>query len=207
MKIVAIGGYLSENPAEESFNTPILIDEHVVAQSGKKHPDVLFLSTASSDEEGYVGGFYRTYEEKLGCHVDTLKLVTSKPTDTEIRDNIERADIIYVGGGNTLKMMNLWRRHGIDALLRRAAVRGTVLAGESAGSICWFRWGVSDSRQYYHGRLCHEYIRVSGLGLLPGAHSPHFGGPKSRRDRDQAIKTIMQRTPGGVFVHSRRLRS
>ena len=78
------------------------------------------------------------FGKRLGCHIDVLYLAKSKASGQEIRKNILGSDIIYVGGGNTLKMMNLWRKLGIEKILKEAAEKGIVLAGVSAGAVCWF---------------------------------------------------------------------
>jgi peptidase E len=83
-------------------------------------------------------------------------------------------DVIYVGGGNTASMLAVWRTHGVDRALRRAGEAGIVLAGLSAGSLCWFESGTTDSfgpLAAFHG----------GLGFLPGSHSPHYDAEPERR--------------------------
>lgn len=178
--IVAIGGYRRDRGKNgEPFDTPLEIDRRIVELTGKKKPKVLFIPTASSDDESYVKAIEEVYEAKLGCTVDVLYLITKKPTHAEIAAKIRSVDIIYVGGGNTLMMMNLWRRLGVDKLLREAYERGAVCCGVSAGSICWFEYGVSDSRQFKNSKS-HEYIRVKGLGFLKGLHCPHYDPVPSR---------------------------
>lgn len=172
--IVAIGGYKKDRGKNgEPFDTPLKIDEEIVELSGKKKPKVLFIPTASSDDEGYVKAIEAVYGDKLGCTVDVLRLIKEKPARVEIAQKIRSADIIYVGGGNTLMMMNKWRSLGVDKLLIEAFERGAVCCGVSAGSICWFEYGVSDSRQFKNPNS-HEYIRVKGLGILKGMHCPHY---------------------------------
>jgi dipeptidase E len=93
------------------------------------------------------------------------------------------ADIVYVGGGNTLRMMKLWRRRGVDQFLIEAAADGTVLAGLSAGAICWCTAGVSDSRSFAAGDDSWDYITVRGLGLVDVLVAPHYDIDPRRRDR------------------------
>ena len=100
---------------------------------------------------------------------------------------------MYVGGGNTLKMMRLWRRLGVDKLLKAAYEKGTVLCGISAGAICWFDSGHSDSLSFHSPRSW-KYINVKGLGLIKGIHCPHYnsrtlGIPRRRDFRDMIRKT------------------
>lgn len=167
--IVAIGGgYIRKA-------STLTIDREIVRLSGKKHPKLLFIPTASSDHKGYWKIMDRYYGKRLGCKTDVLWLLKNPPTLSEIRKKILSADIIYVGGGNTLMMMKLWRRLGVDRLLRAAWNRGIVLCGASAGSICWFESGHSDSMSFYNPKRW-KYINVRGLGFLKGIHCPHFDG-------------------------------
>src|ERR1700691_1480775 len=141
--IVAIGG------GDIRTRGTAAIDREIIRLSSKKNPRLLFIPTASSDSEmywkhvdEYFGGFLR-------CKTDVLFLIKEQPSNEQTRRKIGSADIIYVGGGNTLMMMRLWRRLGVDRLLRRAYATGTVLCGISAGSICWFDSGHSDSMSYF----------------------------------------------------------
>lgn len=193
--IIAIGGYKSDWSEEDCFDTPFEIDRRIVKLTGKQKPTVLFIPTASSDGPSYTQSFIKVYGEKLGCPVDVLHLIAEKPTLAEISTKIRAADLIYVGGGNTLMMMNKWRRLGVDKLLIEAHERGTVLAGVSAGAICWYEWGVSDSRQFYD-KTSHEYIRVRGLGLLKGLCCPHFGSSLYDKGyRMEGLRKILKRYP------------
>ena len=105
---------------------------------------------------------------------------------------IAEADLIFVGGGNTLRMMRMWRRFGVDRALIEASKHDKVLAGVSAGAICWFEYGRSDSRSF-SGKPDWPYIRVRGLGLLPGTFCPHVLGEK----RLDNFKAMIDRV-GGV---------
>lgn len=116
--------------------------------SGKENPHVLYLGTASYDQESpyqlQAAGF-----TEIGCTVEQLKLIGVKKTQNEIKkikESIQNADIIAVSGGNTLFAMKLWRRFGIDNFLKDASNNGVVMCGGSAGAICWFDGGHSDSR-------------------------------------------------------------
>jgi dipeptidase E len=102
-------------------------------------------------------------------------LIKEQPSKEQTRRKILSADIIYVGGGNTLQMMRVWRRLGIDKLLKKAYENGTVLCGISAGSICWFDSGHSDSMSFYSPKNW-KYTNVRGLGLIRGIHCPHYNG-------------------------------
>ncbi len=183
MKIVAIGGgRLIETKS---------IDKEVIRLTGKEHPRLLFIPTASSDDESYVDVIQRHFGKRLGCKVNTLYLFNRRPSVSTIKKQIHSADIIYVGGGNTLKMMKRWRRYGVDKMLLAAAKRGAVLTGVSAGSICWFRNGNSDSRRFTDPKA--DLIKVRGLGLIPALHCPHYDVEK---DRKPQLKKMMRNTPG-----------
>lgn len=165
--IIAIGG------GSIRRGTTLKIDRAIIKSSGKTHPRLLFIPTASSDSKIYWEAIQKHFGKKLGCKTDVLWLLHTAPKSVELRKKILSADIIYVGGGNTLKMMRRWRLLGIDTLLSEAWNRGIVLCGVSAGSICWFEAGHSDSMSFYNSKKW-EYVLVQGLGFLPWIHCPHF---------------------------------
>ena len=165
-KIVAIGGGGLREGETDS------IDRFILELSGKNAPSVLFIPTASYDSAEYGETFAQVYGE-LGCSVDVLNLLVKSPSEDELRSKILSPDIIYVGGGNTLKMMRRWRYLGVDSLIRQAWENGTVLSGVSAGAICWFEWGHSDSMASYNPDDW-KYIRVAGMGLIKGLACPHY---------------------------------
>jgi dipeptidase E len=117
-----------------------------------------------------------------------------------IRSKILSADIIYVGGGNTLQMMRIWRRLGVGKLLIAAYKNGVVLAGISAGSICWFDSGHSDSMSFYNARKW-KYINVKGLGLIQGIHRPHYNGRTLGVPRRKNFQDLIRKTGGlGIAI-------
>lgn len=189
MKIVSIGGGSIGRPLKRPATTAI--DEEIVRMSGKQHPRVLFIPTASQDDVAYVAAFKKQYGERLGCTVETLELYRDRPSKTEIAARIKRADIIYVGGGNTMRMMKLWRKLGVDRLLIAAAKRGAVCCGLSAGAICWFREGNSDSLKYSNPSA--DYCRVKTLGLVDALLCPHYDGEP---ERQPSLKKMMKKVPG-----------
>jgi dipeptidase E len=107
----------------------------------------------------------------------------------QIKEKVFRSDAIYVGGGNTLKMMKIWRKTGLDNVLKEACRKGVVLSGLSASSICFFKWGNSDSRKFNNPKA--DLIKVSGLGLINALHCPHYDFEK---DRKPALKKMMKKT-------------
>jgi dipeptidase E len=116
-------------------------------------------------------------------------------TKKAIKEKILSADIIYVGGGNTLKMMMLWRKLGVDTYLKQAHINGVVLSGLSAGAICWFRHGESDSRKFNNPNA--PYIRVRGLGLVKMLLCPHYDA-ESERQTD--LENMMKHTLGTAIA-------
>ena len=187
--IVAIGGGSIRDLATEP------IDREIIAMTGRSNPRALFVPTASSDSESYCEHFHSAYRDTYGCVTDELLLLDRTPDPAAVRDKIEAADIVYVGGGNTLKMMRRWRRLGVDDLLRDAFDRGAVLCGVSAGAICWFERGHSDSMAYYD-REQWDYIAVTGLGLVRGMVCPHYNGRTYGVPRRGDFRDMMRRKGG-----------
>lgn len=192
--IVAIGG------GEIRTRGTARIDREIIRLSRKKHPKLLFIPTASSDSEEYWDLIQEYFGQFLKCRTEVLFLTKEQPSAKRIREQILSADIIYVGGGNTLRMMRLWRRLGVDKLLRTAYRKGTVLSGISAGAICWLDSGHSDSMSFYNPRKW-EYINVKGLGLIRGIYCPHYNSRTLGIPRRKAFRNMIRRTGGmGIAV-------
>ena len=188
-KLVAVGGgSIGRGGARVEVAS---ISREMIRLTGKKRPRTLFIPTASSDDPSYVRAFQGHFGKQLGCRVEILLVHRSRPSAVEIREKIQGADLIYVGGGNTLMMMNRWKKLGIDRLLRRAWDWGKVLGGSSAGAICWFSLGNSDSRKYKNPKA--GLIRVAGLGLVDAMVCPHYD---VERDRRPELKRMTRFTPG-----------
>lgn len=155
-----------------------LLDDFVLGLSARQPARVCFLPTASGDGAHVVARFYRALSGR--CIPSDITLFGSpqfprRPALTsEIANVIAEQDVIYVGGGNTVNLLALWRAHGIDRLLQEAWLRGAVLSGVSAGMICWFEASVTDSFGGF------EPLR-DGLGFLPGSACPHYDGESARR--------------------------
>jgi len=166
--IVAMGGGGFEPP----YNS--LLDDHVLGlardQRSRERPRVCFVPTASGDSDAYVASFYAAFARR--SEASHLGLFNRTIGDLE-RFLLEQ-DVVDVGGGNTANMLAIWRVHGVDRILARAWEAGVILAGVSAGSICWFEGGTTDS----FGPLA---AFSDGLGLLSGSHSPHYDGESQRR--------------------------
>ena len=165
-RIVAIGG--------GELDTTHSINQYIVELAGKENANLLFIGTASHDAEGYISAI-RAEFESLGCVVSALCLTTTTYTEKEIDDILNQADIIYVGGGDTRTMMETWKQYSLDKKLKEIYEKDTaVLAGLSAGAICWFRSGHSDSDSFNGGEEW-KYIILDGmLGLYPYCLCPHY---------------------------------
>ncbi len=138
----------------------------------KPRPKICFLATAVGDAPDAIVRFYEAFEP-ASCERSHLKLFGVPHAG--IREHLLHQDVIYVSGGNTANMLAVWRVHRIDAILREAWERGTVLCGWSAGAICWFEGGITDSFGPELAPL------DDGLGFLSGTFCPHYDGEPERR--------------------------
>ena len=151
----------------------LLLDDFVLSLSRlRKNPRICFIGTASGDSETYAAHFHDSFPPQR-ARATRLKLFDRGVHD--LRSFIFEQDIIYVGGGNTANLLAVWHLHGLDRVLRAAWIRGIVLAGISAGAICWFEHGITDSFGHRPQRL------DGGLGFLRGAFCPHYDGEAARR--------------------------
>jgi dipeptidase E len=194
--IVAIGG------GEIRTRGTVSIDREIIRLSHKKKPNLLFIPTASSDSERYWKHVQEYFGNFLKCKTDVLFLMKGQPSKERIRRKVLWADIIYVGGGNTLQMMRVWRRLGVDKLLISAYENGTILSGISAGAICWFDSGHSDSMSFYNPRKW-EYVNVRGLGLINGIHCPHYNSMTRGLARRKHFRGMIQKVGGlGIAIEN-----
>jgi dipeptidase E len=119
------------------------------------------------------------FGEKFGCKIDVLYLIKERSTKKEIEEKILNSDIVYVGGGQTLKMMRVWRKFGVDEILIKAHQKGIVMSGLSTGAICWFSFGNSDSRKFDNPET--NLMRVKGLGMVKALFCPHYDVEKKEK--------------------------
>lgn len=164
-QIIAIGGggftVEPKNPA---------LEKYVLAQTRKANPSVCFLPTATGDAATYIAKFYAAFV-KLRCRPTHIPLFERTP---DLREVLLSQDVIYVGGGNTKSMLAVWREWRLPEILRQAWNSGTILAGISAGAICWFDYGITDS-------WAKQLMPLKCLGWLPDACCPHYDGEAERR--------------------------
>jgi dipeptidase E len=171
------------------------LDAYILEQSRVPHPRIGFIGTASGDSDSYLAKFYPAFS-KLDCRPSHIPLFRRTPDLAAVLADL---DVVFVGGGNTRSMLAVWREWGLDRHLAEAGRNGTVLAGVSAGAICWFEEGITDSSS-------------SGLESLPclgfarGSCCPHYDGEAERRPAYQALVASGNVKPGwaiddGAAVH------
>jgi dipeptidase E len=169
-QIVALGG--GGFSMEQSNH---LLDDYVLSLLDTERPRVCFLPTASGDADHYVVRFYRRFS--AGCEASHVSLFRRDQggggVENDLASHLLDQDLIYVGGGNVVSMLGVWRAHGLDRVLRRAWREGIVLCGPSAGSLCWFQ----ESLSAFHG----VPRRVTGLGMLPYSNCVHYDAEPARR--------------------------
>lgn len=187
--IVTIGG------GEIRQQVTLAIDRAVIRLTRKRRPRVLFVPTASSDSEDYWQNMQRYYGGVLQCTMDVLWLLRERPAPAIIRQKIFGADLIYVGGGNTLRMMRRWRQLGVDRLLRQAGRKGAILCGVSAGAICWYAAGHSDSRSFTNPHDW-DYIKVRGMDLVPFLFCPHYDSHTLQLPRRAHFQRMIKKIGG-----------
>jgi dipeptidase E len=164
--IVAIGG--AALPVELDN---LLLVRYFLAQTRRRQPKVAFIGAAHGDADAGRLRFYAGFSQ-FSCKPTHLPLFARTPRDLE--SFVLEQDAIFVGGGNTRSMLAVWRDWGLDLHLRTAWERGIVLGGASAGSICWFEQGVTDS-------IAGPLTAMPCLGFLSGSNCPHYDSEPKRR--------------------------
>ncbi len=152
---------------------PILIRKFCEL-TGKDHPRICYLPTASGDPTEMITWWNAlSIELNFEAHVQKL-FISSFDQSYDFDELLLSMDAIYVGGGNTVNMLAIWREHGIDQILRQAMTQGILLGGGSAGGICWFQGGLTDSRPKI-------LTPMSALGWIEGSFAPHYLSEPGRR--------------------------
>ena len=151
-QIIAIGGGgFGRDPKHNK------IEKYILEQTNKTNPRILFIPTASAEDKSYIDNFYACFKF-LSCEPSHISFFSRTP---RLNGVFNKADVIYVGGGNTKSMLAIWREWKVDILLRRAYDRGVVMAGVSAGAICWFKQGITDSWASNLNTICLLYTSPS----------------------------------------------
>jgi len=164
-EIIAIGGGGFGRTPEKP-----IIEKYILDQSNSSSPNICFFPTASAESKDYISNYYKAFS-KLDCNPTHISLFSRTPN---IEAEIDKSDIIYVGGGNTKSMLAVFNEWDINKFLLRAYENGKILAGVSAGAICWFNQGITDS-------WANELKVLDCLDFLPGCCCPHYDGEKDRR--------------------------
>ncbi|MBE9213324.1 peptidase E [Plectonema cf. radiosum LEGE 06105] len=190
-QIIAMGGGGFSMEPEN-----LLLDKYILELSNKTNPKICFLPTASGDSDRYIVRFYSSFIN-LPCIPSHLSLFN--PPTADLKSFIFEKDIIYVGGGNEKSLMALWKEWGLDNILREAWENGVILSGLSAGSICWFEQGVTDS-------IPGELTVLECLGFLKGSNCPHYDGEPQRKPSYHQLLSKGLINPGyaaddGVGLH------
>ena len=174
MRILATsGGFGPTRFGGHNWARGPLIEEAIRLAGSPARPRFCYLGTAAGDSPTMIGGYYRAFaaSDVRATHLELFPM----PTVDDVREHLLAQDVIWVGGGSVANLLAVWRVHGLDEILREAWEQGVVLSGVSAGSICWYVAGPTDS----YG----NDLRVSppGLGFLPYGCGVHYDTEEQRR--------------------------
>jgi peptidase E len=153
------------------------LHQYLLDLTGLERPRICFIGTASGDNHEYTAAFYAFFARR--AEASHLGLFDRRVDD--IGAFLGQQDVIYVGGGNTANMLAIWRTHGVDRALKDAWERGVILAGPSAGAVCWFEAGTTDSFGPEIGAL------RDGMRFLKGSFCPHYDSESLRRPRYEQL--------------------
>ena len=188
--IIAIGGGgFGANPGQG------IIEEYILKQTKKKKPNICFIPTATGDNEAYKVNYYATFS-KLQCNPTHLDFFKRTP---DLNKLISTQDAIFVGGGNTKSMLAVWKEWRLDKLLKKAYKQGTVMSGVSAGAICWFENGITDS-------WATDLKIMPCMNFIKGTCCPHYDEEPQRKPTVKKlilankVKNIYA-VDGGVALH------
>ena len=189
-QVIAIGGGGFGRTQESN-----LIEQYILDQTSKTKPKICFIPTATGDLDPYIVNFYSVFT-KLKCapsHISFFKRTI------DLQAHIQKQDAIFVGGGNTKSMLAVWRDWGLDLILKDAYDRGVVMSGVSAGAICWFEGGLTDSWES-------DLKMMECMNFIPGNCAPHYDEEPERRPATKQFlenKSIdfMYGIEGGAALH------
>lgn len=191
-KIVAIGGGECGRPG--TIYETEEIDREIITMTNKTNPNFLLIALGNDNPQMYYDTLGLIYKEKFCCCIDQLTREDLRYFEI-IKKKIEWADVIYIGGGNSLRLLKLMRKYGVDQLLRDAFIDNKVLCGLSAGAISWCDYGNSHSTNT--GIVEKDYIKVRALGLIHIMLCPHFD---SDPNRNKSLMRIMKRLKGTTAI-------
>ncbi len=170
-RILATSGGFVAGPVTPSARPGVMLLD-ALARTGALRPRVCLVLTASGDDAAYYAVMFEAFTA-AGCDVVPLRLFPQPSADP--LERLTSSDLVWVGGGSVANLLNLWRLHGVDTAMREAHARGTILAGVSAGSICWHTSGTTDS----FGPTLRPVL--DGLGLVPFGNGVHYDSEPQRR--------------------------
>lgn len=166
-RIVALGGHeFRSQPAERA------IVWHLLELTQVPNPRICLLPTASGDPQASITDFYSVVD-RFDCRPTHVSLFRMEREWVNLRDHLLEQDLIYAAGGSMLNLIAIWNAHGLAEIMREAWEAGILLAGQSAGAMCWFEHGITASAG--------EPRRADGLGLLPGTLCVHYARDPGRR--------------------------
>ena len=159
-------------------NGSLLLEKYILNLSKKDFPRIAFIPTATGDSDNYIVRFYSIFN-RLKCipsHLDFFKRTI------DLSEYIMSQDIVFVGGGNTKSMLAVWRDWGMDTILKQAYNKGIIMSGVSAGAICWFSYGITDSWD-------NKLKLIECLNFIDGTCCPHYD---EEPDRKPYVKSIIR---------------
>jgi len=180
-KIIAIGGGGFTHHTDES------LDQFVLDQSKKINNKIGFLATASRDDEKKINSFYKRFGN-IKSELSHFNLTLNVDRFSEW---ILEKDIVYIGGGNTVFMLEIWRKYKLEQIFKSAYEKGTILSGVSAGAVCWFDWILSDS-------VGQGFNPLRGINLISGSCTPHSSDVERINQFESDIKD--NKLPDGIAI-------
>ncbi len=176
-------------------NSSFLIEKYILSISSNNCPRICFLPTATGDNDSYIVRFYSIFT-RLNCvpsHIEFFKRTI------DIYDHIMKQDVVFVGGGNTKSMLAVWSEWGMNNILKEAYNKGIVMSGVSAGAICWFTNGITDSWDS-------DLHLLKCLDFLEGTCCPHYDEEPDRipyvdKVINEKIVTNCISIEGGAGMH------
>ena len=180
-KIIAIGGGGFTHQSDKS------LDQFILDQSKESNNKIGFLATASMDDKEKINLFYKRFE-KTDSELSHFNLLSSVNGFTEW---IFNKDIIYIGGGNTVLMLDIWKKNNLENIFKNVYEKGIILSGVSAGAVCWFDWILSDSAGP-------GFNKLRGINLISGSCTPHSSNLERINQFEQDIKN--NKLPNGIAI-------
>jgi peptidase E len=169
-RILTLGGHdFTSRPPDRAVRELLL---RLASERGGARPRICILPTASGDTSELIASFYQAFGDRP-CEPSDVALFRLGRRPLTLRDHLLSQDLIYVGGGSMVNLLAVWQAHDIAAILSLAWHRGIVLAGQSAGAMCWFEAGITKSSG--------KPLEAAGLGLLRGSLCVHYNNEPERR--------------------------